>query len=222
MLQIRLLVGAALLAPVLTTSCIPFTVGSTARPVPAGESTRSMTFYSVPNSFEGLDSARSYPRVGADAETRFGLDDRSDIGLRLPSYSGAVLNYKRRLNGATADPGFAFAVLTGAGIVNMGDHAHFELSFLASGAENTLTPYGGIRAMKVVPISQGAVHDSPTIGVFAGLRIGDNRFALSPEIGVFHDHSALGIRKGSVIVVPSITISRARNRHGFDDRYGRR
>jgi hypothetical protein len=206
--------NAALRAmPVLLLSgCIPFTVGSTARPVAPGESMRSMSFYSVPNSFEGLDSGKSYPRAGVDAEMRYGLDDRSDIGLRLPSYSGAIINYKRRLNGATADPGVAVAVLGGAGLVNLGDHAHFELSFIASGEENQFTPYGGIRAMQVIPISQGAVKDSPTLGGFFGIRIGAHDFAISPEIGVFHDRSALGIRKGSIIVIPSITMSRIRRR----------
>jgi hypothetical protein len=195
--------------PVLLMSgCIPFVVGSTARPVAPGEVMQSMSFYTVPNSFQGFDSTRDYPRAGVDTELRYGLDYRSDFGLRIPTYSGAIINYKRRLNGATADPGVAVAVLGGAGLVNFGDHAHFELSFLASGEENDLTPYGGIRAMQVVPITQGAVKDSPTLGGFFGVRIGTHGFAFSPEIGVFHDHSALGIRKGSIIVVPSITMSR--------------
>jgi Glutamine synthetase len=198
------------LPALLMSGCIPFVVGSTARPVAPGESMRSMSFYSVPNSFDGLDSSRSYPRAGVDTELRYGLDDRSDLGLRIPSYSGAIINYKRRLNGATANPGVAVAVLTGAGLVNWGDHAHFELSLLASGEENQFTPYGGLRAMQVVPISQGAVKDSPTFGGFFGVRIGAHDFALS-EIGVFHDHSALGIRKGNIIVVPSITMSRIRH-----------
>jgi hypothetical protein len=84
----------------IMSGCIPFTVGSTARPVAPGEMMRSMSFYSVPNSFDGLDSTRNYPRAGMDSEVRYGLDDRSDIGLRIPSYSGAIINYKRRLNGA--------------------------------------------------------------------------------------------------------------------------
>ena len=214
----RRLLTPALALLLAATGCIPFTVGSTARPVPAGETLRSMTFYSVPNSFKGLDSTRSYPRAGADAETRFGLDDRSDVGIRIPSYSGIVVNYKRRLNGATADPGVAYAVLGGAGLVNLGAHAHFELTFLASGPENMFTPYGGVRAMQVVPISQGAVHDTPTLGGFAGIRIGGDEFAIAPELGIFHDHSALGIRKGNIIIVPSVTISRI----GIERFFGRR
>jgi hypothetical protein len=195
-----------------TTACIPFSVGSTARPVPEGETVESMSFFTVPNSFPGFDSTRAYPRIGADPEIRYGIDDRSDVGVRLPSYSGMVATYKRRLNGRTADPGVALAVLTGGGFVNMGDHLHIELSLLASGPENVLTPYGGVRAMQVFPINEGAVRDSPTIGGFFGLRIGGNDLSISPELGIFHDHSALGLRKNSTIIVPSITMSRSRPR----------
>lgn len=34
---------------------------------------------------------------GFDLEQRFGLDDRSDIGIRIPTISGAIVTYKRRL-----------------------------------------------------------------------------------------------------------------------------
>jgi hypothetical protein len=191
--------------------CIPFTVGSTARPVLAGERTQASSFYVIPNSFD-VDSTHSLSRMGADTEVRYGLDERSDIGLRIVGYSGGVITYKQRLDGPTTKPGFAIAAQGGVGIVNMGEHAHFEASILASGAENTITPYGGIKAMQVYPISRGAVHDSPTIGAFFGIKLGDD-YAISPEIGIFHDHSALGIRTGSLIIVPSITISRTGNRH---------
>jgi hypothetical protein len=212
MLHKRIFFCASFLASLLSTSCIPFTVGSTARPVLPGEHTQSSSFYVVPNSFD-VDSAHSLSRMGADTEVRYGLDDRSDIGLRVVGYSGGVMSYKRRLNGATTQPGFALAAQGGVGIVNMGEHAHFEASLLASGPDNAVTPYGGIRAMKVYPISRGAVHDSPTIGAFFGVKFGDD-YAISPEIGFFHDRSALGIRTGSLIIVPSITISRTGNRHG--------
>lgn len=212
MLQKRIFFFAFVLVSLLTTSCIPFTVGSTARPVPAGERTQSSSLYVIPNSFD-VDSTHSLSRLGADTEVRYGLDDRSDMGLRIVGYSGGVMTYKRRLNGPTTQPGFAIAAQGGAGIVNMGEHAHFEASLLASAADNTVTPYGGIRAMKVYPISRGAVHDSPTIGAFFGVKLGDD-YAISPEIGFFHDRSALGIRTGSLIIVPSVTISRTGNRHG--------
>jgi hypothetical protein len=71
-------------------------------------------------------------------------------------------------------------------------------------------PYGGLRAIHVVPITQGAVRDQPTIGLFGGLQIGDADFTIRPELGVFYDHSALGLRHGDVIFVPALTLQRGR------------
>src|SRR5690349_9854815 len=92
---------AACLAIASLGACIPLTVGSTAKPVPVGTTTRSMSIYVVPNSFDDSINERSYPRYGVDPEVRFGLDERSDIGVRVPSFSGIVANYKRRLNGVS-------------------------------------------------------------------------------------------------------------------------
>jgi hypothetical protein len=60
--------------------------------------------------------------------------------------------------------------------------------------------------MHVVPISSGAVTDRPSAGVFGGmrLRVGDS-FSISPELGVYYDHSALELRDRNVIVIPSVT-----------------
>jgi hypothetical protein len=60
--------------------------------------------------------------------------------------------------------------------------------------------------MHVLPLTEEAVRDDPTVGVFAGFRIGTERLGVSPEIAVFHDRSALGLRDNDVIVVPSFTI----------------
>jgi hypothetical protein len=199
-------VGSAL-AILGSTGCIPLTVGSTGRPVPVGTTVRSMSVYVVPNSIDDSVDNRSFPRYGVDAEVRFGLDDYSDIGVRVPNASGIVANYKRRLNGPSRATGPATAIMVGAGLVNWGEHAHLEATLITSAAENDrFTPYGGIRAMQVIPINKGAVHDSPTLGAFLGTRIGSLTAGISPEIGVFYDHSALGLRKGNVLVVPAITI----------------
>jgi hypothetical protein len=142
-----------------------------------------------------------------DPEFRFGLDDRSDIGVRTTSFSGIVANYKRRINGVSAAPGAAVAFMVGGGLVNWGDHAHFEATIMTSAEDNDrFTPYGGLRAMQVVPLNKGAVHDSPTLGGYLGSRIGTPTAGISPEIGVFYDHSALKIHKGNILFVPSITI----------------
>ena len=163
--------------------------------------------YVVPNSVDDSINKRSLPRYGVDPEFRFGLDDHSDIGVRAPSFSGIVANYKRRLNGVSQAPGAATAIMVGGGLVNWGDHVHLEATLITSAQDNDrLTPYGGIRAMQVIPINKGAVHDTPTLGGFLGARIGTRTAGISPELGVFYDHSALRIRKGNVLFVPAITI----------------
>lgn len=199
--------AGAVLSLICTAGCIPLTVGSTAQPVAVGTTERSMSIYVVPSSFDDSLNARSYPRYGVDAEVRFGLDDHSDVGVRVPSFSGIVANYKRRLNGVSNAPGAATAIMVGGGLINWGDHAHMEATLITSAADNDrFTPYGGIRAMQVIPISRGAVHDSPTLGGFVGARIGTLAAGISPEIGVFYDNSALRIRKGNFLFVPAITL----------------
>ena len=189
------------------TGCIPLTVGSTAKPVPVGTTVHSTSAYFVPNSFDDSINHRSFPRYGVDYEVRFGFDDHSDIGVRVPSGSGIVANYKRRLNGVSEAPGPATSIMVGGGIVNWGEHAHLEATLITSAAESDrFTPYGGLRAMQVIPIDRGAVHDSPTLGGFLGARIGTLTAGISPEIGIFYDHSALHLHKGNVLFVPAITV----------------
>ena len=205
-LKCAIRVGAAL-SIVCAAGCIPLTVGSTAEPVPVGTTVYSTSMYVVPNSVDDSVDNRSFPRYGVDPEVRFGFDERSDIGVRVPSFSGIVANYKRRLNGVSGAPGAATAFMVGGGLVNWGDHVHLEATLITSGEDNDrFTPYGGIRAMQVIPINKGAVHDSPTLGGFFGARIGTRAAGISPEIGIFYDHSALRIRKGNILVVPAITI----------------
>jgi hypothetical protein len=89
-------------------------------------------------------------------------------------------------------------------------------TLIASAREDVaIAPFGGLRAIQVFPISQGAVYDRPTIGVFGGAQLGDRAFTIRPELGVFYDHSALGIRRGDVIFVPAVTIQRRRREEGF-------
>lgn len=199
-----------LLSQVCFTACLPYTVASTARPAEKDEVLTTATWYAIPNAVDVAGDSAAGPIYGADAEARFGLDDRSDVGVRLPSFSGVVLTYKRRLDGPTTDDGPAVAFMGGGGIVNLGAHAHVELTMIASGAEQMLTPYGGVRAMHVLPMSRGAATDSPTLGGFVGLRIGTRDRGISPEIGVYYDRSTLDLRKRDFIVVPAISV------HGED------
>lgn len=167
----RLIRVAVALSIVCAAGCIPLTVGSTAEPVPVGTTVRSTSMYVVPNSVDDSINNRSFPRYGVDPEVRFGFDERSDIGVRAPNCSGIVANYKRRLNGVSGAPGAATAFMAGGGLVNWGDHAHLEATLITSAGDNDrVTPYGGIRAMQVIPLNKGAVHDSPTFGGFFGAR----------------------------------------------------
>jgi hypothetical protein len=217
--------AVALLAS--ATACIPYTVGTTAQPLPRGHSSSTLSVFAMP-SVGILDSSRGGGRTrgqsfpASDYEYRWGVDARSDIGLRTTSGSGLVINYKRLLSDTGTGSRVNLAVMPGAGFVNLGDHLHFELTLLASaheprgarkgagGIDTTpppvFVPYGGLRVMQVVPIAEGAVSDKPTAGGFFGVRIGSTDFGISPEIGVFYDHSALGVRRSDLVVVPAVSV----------------
>ena len=203
----------ATLTITLATGCLPYIVGSTAQTVPAGETTRTGIVYYIPDAVD-LDQAVAGPMRGSDAEIRYGLDDKSDIGFRVPAYSGAVFTYKRRVAGTANPDSAAMSVMAGGGFVNFGEHAETELTFLASGREagGVVTPYGGLRVMQVVPMSRSAVHDTPTAGGFIGMRMRFGDVDVSPELGVYYDRSALGLRSTNDIIVPGVSLSPRRAR----------
>lgn len=134
----------------------------------------------------------------------------------MPGAGGVVVNYKHRFADAAAGQP-ALAYMVGAGVVNWGEHAEMEATLLASGDESAgVMPFGGLRAIQVVPITQGAVSDSPTLGGFGGVQIGDRGFSIRPELGVYYDRSALGLRRGSVILVPAVTLAHGPKRDNVD------
>jgi hypothetical protein len=209
-LAIRLLGLAAATLLGGAAGCIPYTVGSTAQTVPTGQTTAASSYFFVPNAVKRPGDTIATPMAGVDREWRHGLDSRSDIGLRLTSGLGAVVNYKQRVRDY-GDNGPAVAYMVGGGIVNAGLHAHLEGTIVASGDERaSVMPFGGVRAMQVFPLSAGAVRDLPTLGAFGGVQLGDGAFTLRPELGVFYDQSALHLRSATFIIVPAITIQRAR------------
>ena len=200
------------------TGCIPYTVGATAAPVAKGKSATTMSAWVLPS--VGDTSYSSGPVRGTsalmiDAETRWGLSEKSDVGVRITSL-GFVVNTKQLLTGPSSI--YDISVMPGFGIVNWGQHAYFEGTLLASkrvkvqpprlenGWTNQVLPYFGLRVMQVAPIAEGAVHDQPTAGGFLGVRFGSPEFGISPEIGVFYDPSALGVRKNEIIAVPAVSI----------------
>jgi hypothetical protein len=195
------------LALPLAAGCIPYSTGTTAVPTAPGTVQPNLSAYFIPGGLdyaEGDSTAASL--VGADMVMRVGLDNRSDLGIRVPGFVGILVDYKRRLDAGThEDP--ALAAMFGGGVVNLGDHALVEAALLASGRQSAqATPYGGIKAMQVFPLHREAVTDQPTVGIFGGLRLGTERLGISPEVGIFYDPSALGLRESNWIVVPSFTL----------------
>lgn len=195
----------------LTSACIPYTMGSTAQTVPVGEQVRTTTAGFVIGG--GSDLRDSIGGTGStnvamsDVEVRWGLTDHSDLGVRVPGASGLVLNYKTRQRGAAHPDSAGFATLIGGGVVNWAQHAFVEGALIWSSARTGSTVrYGGLKAMHTLPIASGALTDTPTIGGFLGFRIGDGQTMISPELGVYYDRSATGIRTGSVVVVPAVTL----------------
>ena len=216
----RDLLASLLLVAAAAPACIPYTVGTTAQPVAPGSSTTAMMMYVQPSI--NFDTANHSPFNGrsglvVDGEYRYGVDDKSDVGLRVVGVSGLVLNYKRLLSDTSS--AVRFAVMPGAGIVNGGEHVYGEFTFIVSGHEPPsgirsstgtpsvlIVPYAGVRVSQVAPIAENAVHDQPTYGGFLGVRFGTTQFGVSPEIGVFHDHSALGVRRSDLVFVPAVVL----------------
>lgn len=211
--RLRLGLRLSLLPLLVAVGCLPYTVGSTAQTVPEGERRSSTTAGFVLGGAGPFDDTTG--TVGAssnylvsDQELRFGLSDRSDLGMRITSASGLVLNYKRRHSGAADPDSAAFATMWGAGIVNWAQHGIVEATMLYSGnRRGSAIPYGGIRAFATVPLDAGALSDTPTVGAFFGFRLGRGDVAVTPELGVFYDESALQIRDRNFVIIPSVTLT---------------
>ena len=195
------------LAALSGAACIPYTVGSSARTVPQGDTETASMIFVVPNAFEtAADSAHGRSLPGIDGEFRWGIDQKSDVGVRITSASGIIVNYKRRIDSRVDQTRAALAFMVGGGFVNVGQHAIGEATLLASAGERGVTPYGGLRVMKTLPMSSGAVNDPPTAGGFAGARFGGNARGVAIELGVYYDESALRVRRRNVLFVPSIVL----------------
>lgn len=203
--------GAVLSLASLAAACTPYAVSTTAVPLARGEVQRTATLTVVPRgaqwSYESAAQRDNIAMPGIDMEQRVGLDDRSDVGIRIPTFSGVIVSYKRRLNGPSDLDAPATAIMVGAGLVNYAQHAHGDLTLITSGRESALlVPYGGFRVIQILPLGSLAVRDTPAVGAFTGLKMGGRTPGVSAELGVFYDRSALGLRRSTVIVVPSIAV----------------
>ena len=203
------------------TGCVSYAVGTTAETLGEGERTFSSIMEVTPApdpDAEGQGcpygpddpSCYDYGTTGGlarpmlSSEVRFGLSENADAGLRVIGYSGLVASYKHRLTPDSAAVSMAF--MGGAGVLNGGNHAELEATFIISRAGESVSPYGGLRAMQAIALSPSVPHDRPTLGAFAGLRLGSALLGMSPEVGVFHDPSAMKLRRRTLVVVPSITL----------------
>ncbi|MCA0375518.1 MAG: hypothetical protein LCH84_07605 [Gemmatimonadetes bacterium] len=203
---------ALAVAPLALAACTPYGVHTSARPLVAGERSSALMMIVVPRGLE-LDDSTGMAVPSFDYEQRVGLDDRSDVGFRLNSASGAIVTYKRRLDAPSSSPSAATALMVGGGVVNWASHAHFEATLLHSRSDTgTVTPYGGLRLIQIAPLNSRAVHDHPTVGLFGGTRFGGRSGGVAVELGVFYDRSALGMRRGDLVVVPSVSLQRGPRR----------
>lgn len=212
----------AVVSALALSGCLPYSVGQTVKTAPRGELvvSQSSQFVPVDSPFEeggadgGCDEDCRRAEAGGGsvsfgAEARVGLTERSDVGVRLVGGAGVGVTYKTRLT--TGGP---VAVSGSGGVLNVGQHASGEATGLASGPPGLASgppggaavPYGGLRAFFTAPVEPDAVHDAPTVGASAGLRIGTAKAGLSAEAGVSRDPSALGLRERDVVVVLSVTV----------------
>lgn len=206
-MTLRPLALAALLAS-LAGCGVPYAVGSTPTTVAPREVEPSVVLQ-VASAKRDLDRDEA-PRAGGLSvgnEARLGLDDRSDIGVRLLGLGTVAATYKRRLTGAAGGDRGA-ALLLGGGIVGL-SHFHLEGTLVASAGPvdpaGRVVPYGGVRVQDLTPFADDARDSSPAVGLFLGSRFGWPDLAIAPEIGVFYSPSDLA-RDDDVIVVPSVTV----------------
>lgn len=189
--------------------CIPYAVGTTAETAPV----RTVVPATVAQVAIGQPKINADPSApeerttsfSFDNEARFGLDERSEAGIRLAGSSGLVATYKRRLT-----PGgprrIATALIVGGGLIGLGSHAHFEATFVGSWPySQTMTPYGGIRIQHELALGSDDRSPSPAVGAFAGVRVGQPDLGFSPELGVFFSPTDAFLETDWV-VVPSITV----------------
>ena len=191
-------------AAAVLSGCVPYAVGETPRTVPEREVEPSATVQiaSARRDIDRGDRANR-PTFALSNEARLGLDDVSDVGVRLTGF-GLSATYKRRLSGAGDD---GLSLIAGGGVVGR-SHLHWEATVVGSGAlpgSERVVPYYGARAQGLVAFSDDAADVSPAVGGFLGARIGWPDLALTPELGVFYSPSPT-LSDSPWIVVPSVTV----------------
>jgi hypothetical protein len=192
----------------LLTGCISYTVGQGAETARVGERVSSTSMNVVPGT---IDDSLPLRRPSVDNEVRYGIDDRTDVGFRVATWSGFMVTWKRQLTRAdtarTPENRARTSIMLGGGILNMGEHAGLEATLIRSGKWTSRGQlYGAIRAAQVLPITSTAVSDDPVVGASMGWLFGDREYSIGPELGVYYDRSALGLNNRRIIVIPSVVI----------------
>lgn len=190
---------------------MPYAVGTTPRTVEP-RAVEPSAVLQIASARRDVDRGERTNRPGLVVanEARLGLDDVSDIGVRITGLGGVTATYKRRLSGAP-DSDAGAALLVGGGVIGL-SHAHAEATLVLSGRPlpgERVLPYYGVRAQALAPFSADAEGSSPAVGAFLGARIGWPDLALSPELGVFYSPSP-NLRESPWILVPSVTVRGAR------------
>lgn len=192
----------------LLTGCISYTVGQGAETAPVGERVSSSSINVVPGTLADSLPTR---RPSVDNEVRFGLDDRTDVGFRIATWSGFMATWKRQLTradtSAHVENRARTSIMLGGGILNMGQHAGLEATLISSGKwTETGQLYGALRATQVLPITRTARQDDPVVGAAFGYLFGNRAYSIGPELGVYYDRSVLGLNSSRILVIPSVVV----------------
>jgi hypothetical protein len=202
------------LALCLATGCISYTVGQGAETTPRGERSFGSSVNMVPGTLREGEGGASTRRPSVDSDVRFGIDEQSDIGVRLATYSGFMVTYKRQLGRPDVSPKAPenrsrTAFMLGGGIINGAEHAAMEATLITSAPWTSAGQfYGAFRAIQVLPITSSARKDDPAVGFAIGHLFGDRNSSIGPEIGVYYDRSTLNLNQNRILVIPSLVIRR--------------
>jgi hypothetical protein len=205
----------------LLTGCISYTVGQGAETASVGKQVYSSSVSVVPGT---LDDSTPTRRPSVDTELRYGVNPRTDIGLRIATWSGFMVTWKRQLTRADSstkqENRARTSIMLGGGVLNMGEHAGLEATLISSGKWSQYGQlYGAIRAVQVIPITSTARSDDPVIGAAVGYLLGNREYSIGPELGVYYDRSVLGLNTNRILVIPSVVV-RGTSRRGFRGIFG--
>jgi hypothetical protein len=210
-LPLRVL-ATVLALPLLCTGCLSYALGQGAETAPANQRSFGMSASIVRSQF-GVDSLETPQRLILplfDAEARFHLDKRSDLGVRIVSLSGVMVSYKRQLTRPDTNPNVPenrgrVAMLVGAGPLAYGFRVAGEAALMASSKwSDGAQLYGAVRAMHSVPWLPLDEPNDHAYGVLLGTLFGSRESSIGAETGIYTHQSLFTADRRRVVVVPSL------------------